>query len=491
MISRITARCGRGAIALLALALGAVGACNQSTTSGSETNWFGHCGSDADCSVGHCVCDVCTVECGGDSSCPGGEVDRCLPSGSPAFARVCGDMTPAPRGVCVHGCGPEKACPSGYECEGGACVPETPAPALDGGFADAAPTALSMTTFTRPFGDGYVLKFGECFPYSFPVASTGQAACRILTHSNDADCRCDQPGLRMPSPSTLGKLMDYAHAYEFCGVEGAPACELDCFCELTQQSGAGLTACQHGADASSLAPGWCYLDADAGVGDASLVEQCSAASRRMLRMVGNVPDARLYLGCTQVEPAISRPVASSMGELGAPCTPQDEFSPTFPFFNQDELTIDSGSPGCASSVCLVANFRGRTSCPYGQPATETDPSTVDPTLGTEERCYLPGASHDPANEITVPVDPQFVGRPPKDSVYCSCRCDGPADSGPFCTCPGGFACTHLVDERGAGSDTRFAGSYCIKSNTSMALQSTQVVCDRAQRAPRPNGCDDP
>lgn len=374
------------------------------------------------------------------------------------------------------------------------------APGLDaGGSADAsasAAQALSMTTFTRPFGNGYDHRFGECSPDSFAVDATGQVSCRILTHSIDNDgCRCDQPGLRLPSPSTLGALMTYAHDYEFCGVEGTPPCEYDCFCELVQQSGAGLDSCQHEASASSVTPGWCYIDAGAGVGDAALVEQCAASTRRLFRMVGNVPDARLYLGCTQIEKVVPHEGASSMGDLGDPCIPHDEFSPTFSFFTQDEFTVDSGSPSCSSGVCLVANFRGRTTCPYGQPAAEANPpgsaSTVDPTLGPDDRCYLPGGSHDSASEVTVPVDPQFVGRPPEDSVYCSCRCDGPAGGEPFCTCPDGFECAHLIDERGVGSVARFAGSYCVKTNVSRTLQSAQVVCDRARRAPRPIGCDDP
>src|SRR3954451_308565 len=110
MISRV-----KTVAALIALALGAVGACSKSTRAGSETNWFGHCKSDADCSVGHCVCDVCTEECDADNHCPGGEVDSCRKNGSSAFTRVCRGTTPASCGLCLYGCGRGKACAGGFD----------------------------------------------------------------------------------------------------------------------------------------------------------------------------------------------------------------------------------------------------------------------------------------------------------------------------------------------------------------------------------------
>lgn len=43
---------------------------------------------------------------------------------------------------------------------------------------------------------------------------------------------------------------------------------------------------------------------------------------------------------------------------------------------------------------------------------------------------------------------------------CSCRCDGPEGTGPFCSCGDGFACEHLIDDLGFGS-RHLAGSYCM------------------------------
>ena len=43
---------------------------------------------------------------------------------------------------------------------------------------------------------------------------------------------------------------------------------------------------------------------------------------------------------------------------------------------------------------------------------------------------------------------------------CSCRCDGPAGTGPFCACAAGYACQHEVDDLGLG-EPGLAGSYCV------------------------------
>jgi hypothetical protein len=44
---------------------------------------------------------------------------------------------------------------------------------------------------------------------------------------------------------------------------------------------------------------------------------------------------------------------------------------------------------------------------------------------------------------------------------CSCRCDGPAGTGPFCACASGFVCEHQLDDLGLGG-SELAGSYCVR-----------------------------
>jgi hypothetical protein len=43
---------------------------------------------------------------------------------------------------------------------------------------------------------------------------------------------------------------------------------------------------------------------------------------------------------------------------------------------------------------------------------------------------------------------------------CSCRCDGPVSTGPFCACSAGFACEEEVRDLGVG-ERELTGSYCV------------------------------
>lgn len=151
--------------------------------------------------------------------------------------------------------------------------------------------------------------------------------------------------------------------------------------------------------------------------------------------------------------------------VGAACTPGDESSPDFPGYAATEINIEDKSAQCATGICMVAHFQGRLSCPYGG----SDCTTASGT------------------PVTVAVKPQLVARPPSSAVYCSCRCDGPEGTGPFCACPNGFECTHLVDDVGLGH-AELAGSYCIKAGTAVSgpvALASGPVCDAAL-----HNCDD-
>lgn len=142
--------------------------------------------------------------------------------------------------------------------------------------------------------------------------------------------------------------------------------------------------------------------------------------------------------------------------VGDPCTPEDERVATFSGFGSNEVNIESQSPSCQTGICLAAHFQGRVSCPTGQPADPSDPSRADPA---HQVCTTTGDSPEP---VTVPVPAQTVSA--ADNVICSCRCDGEGD-GPFCACPDGFECKHLVDAYGTSGAAELAGSYCVKSGT--------------------------
>ena len=142
--------------------------------------------------------------------------------------------------------------------------------------------------------------------------------------------------------------------------------------------------------------------------------------------------------------------AASAGDIGDFCQPGDEARPNFSGYSETEVNIESRTPSCNSGICLVNQFRGRTSCPEGQ----SDPA--HPT------CTTTGSNPVPV-EVAVPA--QLESRPTEDAVYCSCRCDGPEGTGPFCTCGDGFECTRLVDAYGTAGGAQLAGSYCTKAGT--------------------------
>ena len=157
--------------------------------------------------------------------------------------------------------------------------------------------------------------------------------------------------------------------------------------------------------------------------------------------------------------------------IGDPCTPEQEYDPSFLGFDEKEVNVESKSFQCRTRVCLVNHFRGRASCPYGQ---NSDGSA--PTGATS--CVVPGTTDaitgktsdgsfvDPKKEALV--QPECVDRAADKTVYCSCRCadingDTPSDQ-TFCKCPDGFACTQLVTSIGQGNEG-LTGSYCIKKGT--------------------------
>lgn len=153
--------------------------------------------------------------------------------------------------------------------------------------------------------------------------------------------------------------------------------------------------------------------------------------------------------------------ACESGGVGDPCIPEDEYVTTFSGFSHSEVNIESRSFQCETRVCLVANFRGRVSCPYGQREDQIQ------SLPREQRCRIPGTSGDQIEErdlVTVEVQSQLHERRAEDAVYCSCRCDGRDPNARYCTCPSGFECREVPAELALFGD-ELAGSYCFKQGT--------------------------
>jgi hypothetical protein len=136
---------------------------------------------------------------------------------------------------------------------------------------------------------------------------------------------------------------------------------------------------------------------------------------KLLELVGFVAIALLWLAGT----------GCSSSAVGDPCVP--EAVPEGGFL-PSETYLETSSVQCATRVCLVRGLDG------------------DPNNLQEDGCPSGDATCVPESEV-------------ERSVYCSCRCDAPAESGlPTCSCPGGFLCEEVLETGGDG----LRGSYCVR-----------------------------
>jgi hypothetical protein len=131
-----------------------------------------------------------------------------------------------------------------------------------------------------------------------------------------------------------------------------------------------------------------------------------------------------------------------------------------------EVVIDEPISSCGG-YCVLNHMDGRVSCPYGQ--TEDDLAQGTP------RCFVPGSD----KPVTVPVAPQRIMRQASAVAVCSCRCAGPAGSGPYCACPSGTGCVELVRDLGLMHFSEYTGSYCVPDGTAYDPRSPPGdTCDR-------------
>ena len=108
----------------------------------------------------------------------------------------------------------------------------------------------------------------------------------------------------------IGAAKEYLRQNGICGGASIP-CDNECFCELTQFTGAELRACQTGGTTNSA--GYCYVDpaavdpSDATLlqGENNLVKGCQPTARRILNFVGdNIPakDGLAFIACIGATP---------------------------------------------------------------------------------------------------------------------------------------------------------------------------------------------
>jgi hypothetical protein len=181
--------------------------------------------------------------------------------------------------------------------------------------------------------------------------------------------------------------------------------------------------------------------------------------------------------------------------VGDPCTPEQEYDPSFLGFAAGEVNVESKSFDCQTRLCLANHFQGRVTCPYGQDKNGKAITLNGSNPYTDKNgapiggCVLPGGGQDqndgtpPSGQAvtgtlgtsapnpTAQVPAQCLDRTGGTggtAVYCSCRCqnvNGKTDDGAvYCACPDGFSCKQLVSPIGTGNEG-LTGAYCVKNNT--------------------------
>jgi hypothetical protein len=149
----------------------------------------------------------------------------------------------------------------------------------------------------------------RCLPRSLNTAMDGTVACNLVETSPQPEgaCNCDPAFGRRAPDAVLDSVVRGQLATERaepCGNDD-PTCAGACLCEVLQVQQVtsnppnALDVCRDDEDAAGV-EGWCYVDADQGLGNPALVENCPATQRRLLRFVGRglEPNSTTFVACT-------------------------------------------------------------------------------------------------------------------------------------------------------------------------------------------------
>ena len=150
----------------------------------------------------------------------------------------------------------------------------------------------------------------RCLPRPLAVNEVdGTVACNLVeTIANPSGaCECDEARARRdPDPVLSSVVRDQLANVrgQPCGADD-PSCQGACLCEVlqvqqvTSNPANALDICRTDPDAAGV-EGWCYVDADLGIGSDELVESCPATQRRLLRFVGRglEPNSTTFVACT-------------------------------------------------------------------------------------------------------------------------------------------------------------------------------------------------
>jgi hypothetical protein len=305
--------------------------------------------------------------------------------------------------------------------------------------------------------------YGRCINATYDLYDDGVLQCRVALIMPGG--RCEGTSL-VEADAQLEAVAKSQLEARDCSDDSVP-CDAR-VCELLPATDDNLDACLNEESPSKDFGGWCFIDPVRGIGDQDLAANCppteAGALRYRMDMLPTETKGILFV-CV----AETKTVGTLGGaeEVAEPCIPRDEYRTSFSSFGTQEIIVEDNSTECASGICLVNHFQGRVSCPYG--------GSWDPE---DHPCYVPEASGVP---VEAEVAPQRVARRAEDVVTCSCRCDG-TGPGPYCSCPEGTECVHLIDDLGEELGD-LAGSYCIKEGTAYdpTHEPSSDTCDREQQ----------
>ena len=135
----------------------------------------------------------------------------------------------------------------------------------------------------------------KCLPRRLePAPDSGQVPCRIVEALPPERCAeaVALPGrTKLDGGNIVQELRRSLQAQDRCDASSSAECEQWCFFEIDQLDGMNpgepLHSCQNGLESGlDGTAGYCYVDADQGIGSPELLRNCPATEQRLLRFVG-------------------------------------------------------------------------------------------------------------------------------------------------------------------------------------------------------------
>ncbi|MCA9595675.1 MAG: hypothetical protein KC776_20310 [Myxococcales bacterium] len=128
-----------------------------------------------------------------------------------------------------------------------------------------------------------------------------QCAVVEVSATQNGACNCDGNANRGPvDPKLVSPVFKQLAALGQCGPGSASGIPCDavnfCQCEINEAS--NKQSCENDPDGATQGIGWCYIDAELGIGNPALVSQCNPP--RQLRFVGNdtpASGATVFIAC--------------------------------------------------------------------------------------------------------------------------------------------------------------------------------------------------